>query len=162
MITSAERGELPMNPTLLNSVAVLEEAVVFFVKSEVLVAKSILIDPSAEDVPFTSDNVILRRVLCNLVKNALEASEAGDFVTLGCSRLGNRVEFWVRNAGAMPEAVQMQIFKRSFSTKGPGRGIGTYSIKLLSEYLKGDVTFSSNSETGTIFKVNYPLELAQE
>ena len=38
----------------------------------------------------------------------------------------------------MPDEVKAQIFERSFSTKGRGRGIGTYSIKLLTErYLEG-------------------------
>lgn len=48
----------------------------------------------------------------------------------------------------------MQIFQRSFSTKGKGRGIGTYSVRLLSEnYLKGNISFVSNEYEGTIFTV---------
>ena len=43
----------------------------------------------------------------------------------------------------MPRQVQLQIFKRSFSTKGAARGLGTYSMRLLSErYLKGVVSFT--------------------
>ena len=61
----------------------------------------------------------------------------------------------------MPPEVQLQVFNRSFSTKGNGRGIGTYSIKLLCErYLKGKVSFVSSAEQGTIFKVTLPLALA--
>lgn len=38
----------------------------------------------------------------------------------------------------LPLLVQLQIFNRSFSTKGKGRGTGTYSMKLLTKrYLKG-------------------------
>jgi len=56
----------------------------------------------------------------------------------------------------MPAEIQMQIFQRSFSTKGSDRGIGTYSIKLLAEnYLKGKVDFSSNESEGTIFWVDF-------
>jgi sensor histidine kinase regulating citrate/malate metabolism len=48
----------------------------------------------------------------------------------------------------------MQIFQRSFSTKDRNRGIGTYSVKLVTEnYLKGKVSFISNEAEGTIFKV---------
>jgi sensor histidine kinase regulating citrate/malate metabolism len=57
----------------------------------------------------------------------------------------------------MPEAVRMQIFQRSFSTRGTGRGIGTYSIRLLTEkYLKGTVVFTSSDPEGTIFFVELP------
>ena len=46
------------------------------------------------------------------------------------------------------------MFQRSFSTKGAGRGLGTYSIKLLGEkYLNGKVGFISEQGRGTIFSV---------
>jgi CheY-like chemotaxis protein len=58
--------------------------------------------------------------------------------------------------------VQLQIFQRSFSTKGSGRGLGTYSIKLLAErYSKGRVSFATSPEEGTVFSAacpNLPLE----
>ncbi|MCP4426270.1 MAG: ATP-binding protein, partial [Chloroflexi bacterium] len=58
----------------------------------------------------------------------------------------------------MPRDVQLQVFQRSFSTKGSGRGLGTYSMKLLSErYLDGRVSFQSSLAEGTIFIGMYPL-----
>lgn len=66
--------------------------------------------------------------------------------------------FWVHNPTVMPRKVQLQVFQRSFSTKGKGRGLGTYSVKFLSErYLQGQVFFASTPETGTTFTVHYPL-----
>jgi sensor histidine kinase regulating citrate/malate metabolism len=60
----------------------------------------------------------------------------------------------------MPRDVQLQVFQRSFSTKGPGRGIGTYSIRLLvSRYLHGTVDFESSKEQGTTFRVHLPFEI---
>lgn len=42
----------------------------------------------------------------------------------------------------------------AFSTKSQNHGIGTYSIRLLTEnYLKGKVSFISNENDGTIFSV---------
>ncbi len=106
----------------------------------------------------TSDRTLLARVLCNLIKNALEACRAGQTVTVGCARPGDAIEFWVHNPGVMPREVQLQVFQRSFSTKGAGRGLGTYSIKLLTErYLHGRVSFTSTADQGTTFKVHYPL-----
>jgi len=53
---------------------------------------------------------------------------------------------------------QLQIFRRSFSTKGIDRGMGTYSMKLLTEYLQGEVSFTSSEENGTLFVARYPLK----
>jgi sensor histidine kinase regulating citrate/malate metabolism len=73
----------------------------------------------------------------------------------------------VRNDTIIPENVKMQLFQRSFSTKGQGRGIGTYSIKLLTEnYLKGKVSFISNETERTVFSVVlnkiFPADIADQ
>jgi sensor histidine kinase regulating citrate/malate metabolism len=71
----------------------------------------------------------------------------------------------VKNDQVIPEDIQKQLFQRSFSTKGTGRGIGTYSIKLLTEnYLKGKVSFVSNETDGTVFSIElnkkFPKDIA--
>ena len=59
----------------------------------------------------------------------------------------------------MPRSIQLQVFQRSFSTKGAGRGIGTYSIKLLTErYLGGKVSFVSEDGIGTRFSCHLPKQ----
>jgi PAS domain-containing protein len=46
---------------------------------------------------------------------------------------------------------------------GRGRGLGTYSMRLLSQrYLKGDVTFTSSDEKETTFRASYPQRLLIE
>jgi signal transduction histidine kinase len=78
-------------------------------------------------------------------------------VELGAEEHPDRFVFWCHNAQAIPRAIQLQLFQRSFSTKGPGRGIGTYSIRLLTErYLGGTVVLSSEPETGTRFELSFP------
>ena len=95
-----------------------------------------------------------------MLKNALEASRPGETVTLGCEEVEGKIRFWVHNAGFIPPAAQLQIFQRSSSTKGEGRGVGTHSKRLLSErYLKGSVSFTTSQENGTVFTASYPLAL---
>ena len=105
-----------------------------------------------------TDAVLLRRVIINLIKNALEATPSGGTVTLSCAVINEGFEFSVHNAGPMDASIQAQIFERPFSTKsGSGRGLGTYSVKLFVEkYLAGRVGFQSDAAQGTIFWFRIP------
>ena len=91
-----------------------------------------------------------------MLKNALEDINNAQSVTLGCNEEENEVELWVHNQGYMLKEIQHQIFQRSFSTKGKNRGLGTYSMKLLSSILKGKVKFSTSEEKGTKFSLMLP------
>jgi sensor histidine kinase regulating citrate/malate metabolism len=63
----------------------------------------------------------------------------------------------VKNEGCIPRELQLLIFQRSFSTKGPGRGVGTYSMRLLGEtYLGGIVSFATSLDDGTVFRIRLP------
>ena len=67
------------------------------------------------------------------------------------------VSFSVHNPGHIDPAIQAQIFQRYFTTKGEGRGLGTYGMKLLAEeYLGGRVSFASSRARGTTFSVWVP------
>ena len=103
-------------------------------------------------------------MLGNLVKNALEAVPQGAQVTLSAHSSPEGVTFRVHNPGVMPAEVQRQVFQRSFSTKADsGRGIGTYSVRLLTErYLGGRVGFVSEEPHGTTFHVTLPWRIPEE
>ena len=106
-----------------------------------------------------TDKSLIVRCLGNLVKNALEATGKGGSVKISASNKNNFLQFNVYNDKVIPDNIQLQIFQRSFSTKGsPGRGIGTYSVKLIVEqYLKGMVGFISNKDEKTIFTISIPI-----
>ncbi len=161
-LLAAESGDLPIHPTSMSSLSILQDVVALYRSLQIARARTIQIVPSSADVRFSTDKTQLTRIVGNMLKNALEASPSGERVLVGCDRdRDTQVSFWVQNFQVMPPEVQLQIFNRSFSTKGNGRGIGTYSIKLLCErYLKGEVSFVSSAEQGTIFKVTLPLALA--
>lgn len=155
----AESGDLAVRLGELNTLEVLHEVRDTYQTHKVGVGRSIVLEPTSANTQFISDGVLLGRVLGNLLKNALEASGVGETVTLGCFLEGDYVLFTVHNRAVMPRHVQLQIFNRSFSTKDKSRGLGTYSVKLLTEqYLQGKVTFSSNDGEGTLFCVGYPIQ----
>lgn len=157
-LLAAERNELKVNLTTLHSGILLERVARMYRSSPVALEKEIAIAGDCCGTFFTSDETLLCRVLGNLVKNALEASSPGQRVTLRCSTNGEGISFSCHNEGVIPRKVRLQIFLRSFSTKEPGRGVGTYSVKLLTErYLHGTVSFVSTPEEGTIFTATLPI-----
>ncbi len=157
-LLAAENNELTVEPAALHSRIFLEKVSLTYRNTPLGREREIVLAPGLVETIFYSDERLLGRIIGNLVKNALEASPVGAAVTLGCSARDGDISFWCRNGGVIPRETQLQIFSRSFSTKEPGRGIGTYSVKLLTEgYLKGRVSFVSNSDDGTIFTVTLPI-----
>ena len=126
------------------------------------VGRSVDLGPACERFTFRTDPTLLRRAIVNLTKNGLEAIPAGAAVTLSIRRAGidpNRpmVVIEVHNPGVIPREVQLQLFRRSFSTKGAGRGLGTYGVRLVvEEYLGGSVTVTSSETDGTVFRLEVP------
>jgi PAS domain-containing protein len=159
-LAAAENNELSVNQVPIQSLAFLRHIAEMYASHDAAEKRRLTIAEQAEDVVFSSDSTLLGRVIGNMVKNALEASQPGQTITLGTRAVGEEIEFWVHNPTWMPEDVQLQVFQRSFSTKGPGRGLGAYSMKLLSQrYLQGDVSFVSSEGGGTTFRARYPLQL---
>ncbi len=153
-LLAAENDNLEIEMTAINSIDILESVISVYQNHQVTEGKTIIIDDNSISKDFISDKRLLKRIVGNMTKNALEAEEAGKTITIGANEKEDKIEFWVHNPSVMPEKVKRQMFQRSFSTKGRGRGLGTYSIKLLGEkYLKGKVGFISEQGRGTIFSV---------
>jgi hypothetical protein len=111
-----------------------------------------------EDIIVYTDKLLVSRVLGNMVINALEAVQEGDIIKLTTRIEKDNIAWDVWNNGFINDDIQKRIFQRHFSTKpDPGRGLGTYSMKLFGEaYLKGRVSFRSSMESGTTFTFTLP------
>jgi signal transduction histidine kinase len=158
MLSQAESKELVAKFESVSSFSLIKEVISIYSKHRSAFSKNITVTDTSEDINMETDRTIIRRVLGNMMKNALEASIEGETVTIDCRRDGDHVIFSVHNRGFIHHDVKLQIFQRSFSTKGDGRGIGTYSIKLLTEnYLKGKADFISSPEEGTTFFITVPV-----
>ena len=158
-LVSAENGELTVQQDAVQPQELLSALATNYQKHEIGQVHNITVLPSRERVIVT-DRLLLLRVLGNMTKNAIEASPPGSNITLSAVEDGGNIIFNVNNPGVIPEDVRYQIFKRSFSTKHElGRGIGTYSMRLLGEkYLGGQVDFTSDEETGTTFRIVLPIQ----
>ena len=157
-LLSAEVGDLKTAISAIPSLNLLKDTISYLSINGFSEKKLMVISQDSEDILIHSDVTLLKRVVINMLKNALEASFEDQTVTLKCVKVGESVEISIHNQSVMPKEVQAQIFQRSFSTKGVDRGIGTYSIKLLTErYLMGQVGFHSAPHEGTTFFARIPL-----
>jgi len=106
----------------------------------------------------TTDLSLLLRVLCNMVTNALEATDKDGEIKIWVDDNDSFLKFNVWNRKPIAEEIARRVFQRNFSTKeGAGRGIGTYSMKLFGEQiLGGQVKFTSSKELGTVFILSLP------
>ncbi|MFP4115560.1 MAG: sensor histidine kinase, partial [Spirochaetales bacterium] len=157
-LLSAETGDLAPNPQRTNSLELMRgvcEALRYHLVAD---GRSIVVEKHADDVTWLTDPILLRRVLVNLAKNGLEAIPPGGVVTLGSHDDGDTIVLTVHNDGEIAPEARYQLFQRSFSTKGAGRGLGSYSVRLLTErYLGGTVSFTSSDEHGTLFRIALPV-----
>lgn len=137
---------------LLRSVAVsfaisLEDASVCFRSS---------IDPAIRD--YAGDQIKLREVLLNLLKNARE-SQADQIVlsaSSGCDTSG--IQISIRDNGCGIEQDQLdQIFQAFHTTKQEGTGLGLSLSKRIIEAHHGTLTVTSAPGEGSTFTVFLPL-----
>ena len=160
-LVAAEKGDFRPTLTALSVPELLRETQALYVNHDIASGRSLVLGPVPE-CHIVSDRAILRRILGNMVKNALEATKAGEVVTISAETGPDTITLSVHNPGVIPYDTQLQIFQRSFSTKADvGRGIGTYSIKLFGErYLGGNVGFHSQDPDGTTFSIALQRELS--
>lgn len=118
--------------------------------------KRLRVHPASAQLPvLITDPTLLGRVLQNMVVNALEATPECGEARVWAQAASDAVEFCVWNEAVMTPEVTRRVFQRNFSTKGTiGRGLGTYSMKLLGErVLGGRVSFTSEPGEGTCFRI---------
>ena len=158
-LSAAENNELIPVLYPISSLGILHSTRNEIINSDAAFNRKILIASSSVDEEIRTDGVLLRRVLINMLKNALEATKSGEKVILGCQPLNKEnFRFWVHNDASILPEIQSQIFHKSTSTKGSDRGLGIFSMRLVGEkYLKGKVSFTSSDEEGTLFMIDLPI-----
>jgi signal transduction histidine kinase len=112
--------------------------------------------------PVQADPVALRRILENLVVNALESLEGGRGRVLIATRVergedGARVVLEVADTGrGMDEAERARIFEHFYTTKPGGTGLGLSIVRRLVSDLGGSIEVESAVGQGTRFTVELP------
>ncbi len=156
-LVAAENNEFATTIESVETISIMSSSVREISNQKISKGIQVIMDDKSISVNLKTDINLLRRVLLNMLKNAIEASESTETVRISGYLKDNSYIFKVHNSKFIPKEQQMQIFQRSFSTKGTDRGIGTYSMKLFTEnYLNGKIYFESDLTNGTNFFVELP------
>ncbi|MGD0449504.1 MAG: GAF domain-containing protein [Candidatus Bathyarchaeia archaeon] len=108
--------------------------------------------------PLDSDLSMLKRVLVNLIQNAVQAMPNGGKLTLNAYKEENYVIVAVKDNGVgIPEAIKNKLFTPMFTTKSKGQGFGLAVVKRMTEALGGTISFESQEGKGTTFTIRLPL-----
>lgn len=121
------------------------------------IPENILITNNTVSVELKSDPGFLRRVLTNLVNNAVQAMPEGGNLGIEGYEKSNKVILTVADTGlGIPEDVKPKLFTPMVTTKAKGQGLGLAVVKRLVESLRGTVSFESKEGKGTKFIIELP------
>ena len=104
------------------------------------------------------DRVQMRRVLLNLIRNAVEAMPHGGRLSLRAERGEQEALIQVEDNGVgIPEEVQGKIFEPFFTTKEVGTGLGLALVQQIIHDHGGQITCASKVGQGTTFSIMLPV-----
>lgn len=97
-----------------------------------------------------------RQVIWNLLRNAVQATEANDELKIEVKREGNRVIFDVLDTGkGVPEEDKEKIFDPFYSKRERGLGLGLAVSRRIVDGHGGVIEVLDNEPKGAIFRVAF-------
>jgi two-component system OmpR family sensor kinase len=163
-LSRADAGQYPVAPHELY----LDELASECVQSlrSLAAAKSISLSMnSGHELSIVADESLIRRMLLNLIDNAIKYTPTGGTVSIAADSTDERAEISVANDGpGIPVELQPRIFERFFrgdqartrSTPDSGAGLGLSIAKWIAEVHHGSLELTRSDLTGTVFTVNLP------
>jgi two-component system nitrogen regulation sensor histidine kinase NtrY len=117
------------------------------------------VDPDVGECWLDAEQI--RRVLINLLDNAVEATEAPGEIAATVARRGDRIEIVVADSGrGIPLEDRDKLFLPYFSRKGRGSGMGLAIVDRIVADHDGEIAVEPNSPKGTRFRVTLPARRA--
>ncbi len=115
-------------------------------------------DTAQLEVTFDKDQ--WSRILTNLIKNAIEATEHQEqpYLAVKIRQTSNEVYIEVIDSGdGVQQELEERIFEPKFTTKNSGMGLGLAIVKKSIEYHGGQIQYSRREEARSCFKIQLPL-----
>ena len=120
------------------------------------------VEPS-DDITFNGDEDLLRRMILNLLDNAIKYTPNDGLVSIRLWRENNQVKLRVTDNGiGIPAEAASRVFERFYrvdkarSRAEGGSGLGLPIVKWIAEAHHGSVSLESEPERGSSFTVALP------
>lgn len=114
-------------------------------------------------VPMMADKTHLNRLFTNLLRNALDAIPADRTpkIEVSLTLIDGQAKVAVTDNGTgIKQELRDRIFYPNFTTKSSGTGLGLAMCKGIVEQMKGNIWFETETEKGTTFFVQVPVNLS--
>lgn len=141
---------------IVDAVGVAREVVELSSKSGRAVTDVDVVFSGPKQALVRADGAQLRQLIWNLVRNAVQASSAGDRVTVEISVTSDdRVVLCVADKGiGIDEAAREQLFDAFFTTRSKGTGVGLAVVKRIADQHGFSIDVQSGSGAGARFSVD--------
>ena len=114
--------------------------------------------------PFTGDEDLVRRLILNLVDNAIRYAPSGTSVRVALDRAGDHYAISISDDGpGIPAEIQPRIFERFYRVdaarthvKDGGAGLGLALARWIARAHGGDVGLPASSRLGSTFVITLP------
>ena len=122
--------------------------------------KNIRLIGKCKDITMVGSDILIYRLVYNLVENAIKYNHSGGQVTVTADRKEKHVYLSVEDTGAgIPEELKERVFEpffrvdKSRSRELGGVGLGLALVREIVRVHDGSITVKSNPAGGTIFEV---------
>jgi len=168
-LTRADAGQYPLN---------LHELYLDELSADVLrrtrslaISKGVTLTSSIQpELPLQADEDLLRRMLLNLLDNAIKYTPAGGTVNVDCRREGNAYALRITDTGpGIPPDLQPRIFERFFradkarsrsESDTGGAGLGLSIARWIAEAHHGRLELKRSDASGTTFTATLPAPVS--
>lgn len=165
MLARADAGGYALNPRPLYLNEVAQECCAAL--RSVAQARNVVVDAALDDdVLLNADEDLLRRMLLNLVQNAVQHSPSAGEVRVDVERTRTCVRIVVRDQGAgVPAADRERIFDRFVqldpARRRAGAGLGLPISRWIAELHGGTLELLESSSAGSTFLVTLPISVTE-
>lgn len=152
-------GERAPSPSALNLAELVQEAAA--PGGALAAARTRFVNAVPRDFAMKADGEQLYRILLNLMRNAVQAIEAGSApasLTVSAARTGGLVTIEVNDTGpGIPDRVLPHLFEPfGVSGRAGGTGLGLAIARELARGHGGDLVLLRTDEAGTVFRLTLP------
>jgi heavy metal sensor kinase len=165
-LTRADAGQYPLQPRDFYLEELIGECM--HAARTLASAKNITLNfELSPEAPIRADESLLRRMILNLLDNAIKYTPEGGHITVACRRAGDEYALSIADSGTgIPAEMQPRIFERFFRAdqarsrsegNGVGAGLGLSISRWIAEAHHGRLELTRSDSTGSTFTAFLPV-----